>query len=150
MAPARYPDSLDSLVLLSPAGIQERPLTSVETMRTRPMYFNALAVAWRANVTPMALIRASAHYGPGMVANAVHWRFKHSATEEEIALLGNYMYHISAAPGAGEYFLNSFLDPVAYATPAGKMRYGMFAKAPLHKVTYRETIDRLRLVMCDV
>lgn len=128
----KYPEAVHSLVLMSPAGLRPRPATAMTNLRDRPMTFNALAAAWRSNITPMSLVRASGAYGPGIIHNALSWRLRGgNMKEEELLLLGDYMYHISAAPGAGEYFLNSFLDPVAYTTERGQLRYGMFPKYPL-------------------
>lgn len=117
----RYPQYLEGLVLISPAGVPEHPLrehrVEIEELDWKIRLLHSL---WHLNVTPQSLIRiAGKSRGPEWIETAIKRRFSgvSSATltrwqEEELKLLSDYLYHITAAPGNGEYALNALLQPI--------------------------------------
>jgi cardiolipin-specific phospholipase len=117
----RYPEHLEGLVLISPAGVPEHPLkerrVEIEDLDWKIRLLHSL---WHLNVTPQSLIRiAGKNRGPEWIESAIKRRFSgvSSATltrwqEEELKLLSDYLYHITAAPGNGEYALNALLQPI--------------------------------------
>ena len=68
-----------------------------------------------------------------MVDRIVRSRFRSLGwSEEQIKVIADYLYHITAAPGSGEYSMNSLLVPLVRADTS---RPGVFAREPLvHKM----------------
>ena len=71
--------------------------------------------------------------GGPMVDRIVRRRFRSLGwSEEQIQVIADYLYHITAAPGSGEYSMNSLLVPLVRADTS---RPGVFAREPLvHKM----------------
>jgi hypothetical protein len=84
---------------------------------------------WKSNITPMAVIRTIGPWGPNLVKLYTDRRF-HFLPQAENDALREYLYHICAQKGSGEYALSSLLAP------------GAWAKKPIGK--------RLKDVKCDV
>ena len=52
--------------------------------------------------------------------NIVNRRFSHRWGEVESKIVSDYLYHITAAPGSGEYSMNSLLQPIIYSPHTAK------------------------------
>ena len=118
----KYPNVLDKLILVSPAGFPERPVV----LRQYPWYFRVLFVLWENSFTPQGIVRSLGPLGPRSLNNYTTRKFGH-LDKEDLANLRDYLYHISADTGAGEYAISHIFLP------------GAFAKSPLalrfHQVT---------------
>ncbi|CAG8491751.1 9707_t:CDS:2 [Acaulospora morrowiae] len=112
----KYPQHVDRLILVSPAGIPPNPYENNKNMkssggRTIPGWVIKL---WEANITPQLIMRWAGPFGPSLVSQYTTRRFAHLDVQDQIDL-HDYLYHISAAPGSGEYALSKILAPGAYA-----------------------------------
>jgi len=124
----RFPQFVSHLILVSPVGVPERPIQSAEAkkgyswkVRTAMSAFSKL---WDAGWTPHDIIRMSGPKGKGLVQSLVERRLFRLAEESELkALLAEYLYHIVAMKGSGEYALSKILQPGAwaYAPLVGRM-----------------------------
>ena len=68
----KYPENIDHLVLLSPAGLPQLP-TAEQTVPNQalPVGLRLLDAAWNGNVTPGQLVRFSGPRGPGLVLRMI-------------------------------------------------------------------------------
>ncbi|KAI8900731.1 Alpha/Beta hydrolase protein [Globomyces pollinis-pini] len=108
----KYPERVEKLILVSPVGVPSAPEPSSQPQR--PGYLLSLFRSlWSWNVTPMSVIRTFGPAGPSLVKRYATHRFKH-LDNEEAKDLENYIYHISAQPGSGEYALARLLLPGAW------------------------------------
>ncbi|KAI9597197.1 Alpha/Beta hydrolase protein [Syncephalis fuscata] len=73
-----------------------------------------VSTMWDRNFTPQWFVRAMGPFGPRLVSTYVQNRMAH-LSEEDRADLQAYTYHISSAPGSGEYSLAAVLAPGAHA-----------------------------------
>lgn len=109
---AARPSVASTLLLLSPAGLAEPPRAVVPSSKL-PTAMRLLDCAWSANVTPGQFVRWAGPRGPSLVEGVVRRRFRHLKwTEQETTLVSDYLYHITAAKGSGEYAMNSLLRPL--------------------------------------
>ena len=77
-----------------------------------PWAMRLLDAAWSANITPQHLVRLAGRRGPELVRRAVRGRFRRQEWgEADIEAVSDYLFHITAARGSGEYALNSLLRP---------------------------------------
>ncbi|CAG8468498.1 3435_t:CDS:2, partial [Acaulospora colombiana] len=112
----KYPQYVERLILVSPAGIPPNPYENNKdlknsTGRTIPRWVIKL---WEANFTPQLIMRLTGPFGPSLVSQYTSRRFAHLDEQDRIDL-HDYLYHISAAPGSGEYAMSRILAPGAYA-----------------------------------
>jgi pimeloyl-ACP methyl ester carboxylesterase len=109
----KYPNAVENLILISPVGIPHPP-PAEQQLKPAEMDWRVRAIdqLWRWNVTPQGMLRVMGPRGPKMVTTVVNRRFGNRWAGEELDLIADYMYHISAAPGSGEYTLNALLEPV--------------------------------------
>jgi cardiolipin-specific phospholipase len=111
----KYPERVEKLVLVSPVGVPEPPPHIVaphqHTAPQKPSWLIQVArKLWTWNVTPQGIIRTVGPYGPRLVNAYTSRRFAHlDAIEQE--KIKNYLYHISAQSGSGEYALSRLLLP---------------------------------------
>eukprot|EP01034_Spumella_vulgaris_P021893 gene21893-27970_t len=145
----KYPDAVEALVLISPAGIEPLPPKELVVEASQMDWkLRIIDNLWKMNFTPQNIVRLMGPKGPGMVTNTVNRRFASRWQGEDLAVISDYLYHISAAPGNGEYALNALLepkflkaqDPLAsdvtekkseWKTPSGRPRSGVYARLPL-------------------
>ncbi|KAJ3157275.1 hypothetical protein HDU89_002687 [Geranomyces variabilis] len=107
-----HPSRVEKLVLVSPAGVGKQPEVD---MRNRPGLLPKLfKTLWTLNVTPMTILRGAGPWGPGLVHKYTTRRFGY-LDDAENADLRDYIYHISAQPGSGEFALARLLLPGAWA-----------------------------------
>ena len=130
----KYGDKLSRLILLSPAGLPPLPSRTIGP-KDLPMAMRLIDSAWSSNVTPGQIVRAMGHRGPTMVHRIVRGRFRSLGwNDEQTRVISDYLYHITAAPGSGEFSMNSILVPLVRADTA---RPGVFAREPLvHKMNF--------------
>ena len=117
-----HPSRIEGLVLASPAGLTTAPTeTAAKTPTERtptsavPWQLRLLDTAWSANVTPGQIFRAWSYLrrgGPPVVEGILRRRFGDRWPAHETALIANYLYHITAQPGSGEFAMNSLLVPI--------------------------------------
>ena len=108
----RFPERVDKLVLVSPVGV---PVCTDprNTVIGRPLP-NWIHELWERNFTPQWLVRTIGPYGPEFVKRYTDARFKF-LPQDESELFRNYLYHIHAGRGSGEYSLATILQPGAWA-----------------------------------
>ena len=134
------PDTVDGLVLASPAGLAPPPPRTghhhaclLEPEPTPPPppgplppSLRLLEAAWSANVTPGQLFRAwsclpsglaGSGGGPRAVEVILRRRFGDRWPPAEVALVARYLYHLTVQPGSGEFAMNSLLRPAVYDPP---------------------------------
>ena len=109
----KYPEAVNNLILISPVGIPHPPPEDA-IMKPSEMDWRVRTIdqLWRWNFTPQGLVRVLGSRGPKMVTGAVNRRFGNRWSGEALDLISDYLYHITAAPGSGEYTLSALLEPV--------------------------------------
>jgi hypothetical protein len=65
---------------------------------------------WSWNITPMMVLRLFGPFGSFLLKNYTEKRFS-NLDPNELVKLHEYIYHISAQTGSGEYALNRLLLP---------------------------------------
>eukprot|EP00798_Chlamydomonas_sp_ICE-L_P005310 gene5310-18555_t len=119
----RYPEHVSHLVLVCPAGVPKAPENWAQNFTEKLSYFGKGMVklagwAWDRGTTPGSVIRALGPWGPNIVKGYVNNRFtQHGVgiSPEEAGPFASYFYHISSAPGSGEFALRHLLAPGAWA-----------------------------------
>ncbi|GIL81378.1 hypothetical protein Vretifemale_10367 [Volvox reticuliferus] len=119
----RYPEHVQHLVLVCPAGVPKAPedwerrwLGDKWTLRGQ--MFKVFMWSWEKGVTPGAIIRGLGPWGQNLVYKYVANRFSHHGeglSQREIDVFKEYFYSIAALPGSGEYALRHLLAPGAWA-----------------------------------
>jgi cardiolipin-specific phospholipase len=124
----KYPERVEKLVLVSPVGVPEAPPhiasphlnNSGNASNSTSWLIKVARKLWAWDITPQAIIRTVGPYGPSLVGKYTSARFKYLELEEKDKLR-DYLYHISAQKGSGEYALSRLLIPGAFAKwPIGK------------------------------
>lgn len=122
----KYPSHASALVLISPVGLVDQP--PKETHLPKSTRMRVLDCVWSLNYTPQDIVRIAGPKGPGMVRGVLSRRFGERWEEPATSLIADYLYHITAAPGAGEYCMNALLQPIMSSDHSG-----VFAREPLNK-----------------
>lgn len=118
----KYPDRVQHLILVGPAGFAEE---SVKMAQFRSTWKGTVAnFFWERDIRPQLLIRASGRLGPRVVEGYTSTRFGARAqglllSPEEAPLFTDYTYHTLVAPSSGEFCLKHIFS------------LGAFARAPL-------------------
>lgn len=135
----KYPQHVEKLILVSPAGIPEDPDAPLQVKQQNPQdalqqqanEINATMQAaaakkptrrlpgwatylWDHNVTPMSIVRMIGPFGASLVHTYTSRRFAHLDESEQHDLY-DYLYHITSSTGSGEYALAAILAPGAFA-----------------------------------
>jgi cardiolipin-specific phospholipase len=117
----KYPQNVDRLILISPAGVPDDKdynldnLTRDAPLRFR-MMFGLANFLWNKNVTPASIVRnMPEERSHNMVKSYVERRLPSIDCPDERAHLTRYLFMNSKLPGSGEYFLNKFLKPTSFA-----------------------------------
>eukprot|EP00123_Amoebidium_parasiticum_P006568 comp17483_c0_seq1/m.16984 comp17483_c0_seq1/g.16984 ORF comp17483_c0_seq1/g.16984 comp17483_c0_seq1/m.16984 type:complete len:343 (-) comp17483_c0_seq1:773-1801(-) len=115
----RYPDRVNKLLLVSPAGIPEPDDRWEKLVASRPigrrMMFSVAAKLWDWNVTPQSVIRSTGPLGRWLNDGYVHRRFGAHLKEFEREALAAYLYQLNCGKASGEYALNTILSVGAWA-----------------------------------
>lgn len=114
----RYQQYLKGVVLISPAGMSEKPRTPTEKHRkdTFIVKFAKRTVDffWKRNITPTAFIRMAGPMSTKVMQIYTRSRMQH-LPEVELIALENYLIQINLAQGSGEYALSILLEPGAWS-----------------------------------
>eukprot|EP00474_Spongospora_subterranea_P005800 CRZ06258.1 hypothetical protein [Spongospora subterranea] len=119
----KYPDRVSHLILVSPAGLLPAPVISGKS--TLPFAQRLIASGWAKDITPQRLVRAVGPLGQRITNHVVKARFV-NMNQDDLVLIANYLYEISAAPPGGEKSLNAMLYPVMTGENAG-----VYARNPI-------------------
>lgn len=119
----KYPERVDRLLLLSPAGIPEETIEKRDARRAqfltstpRRVVYEFFAGLWDKGYTPGSIMRAiTESQGRYLVEGYVRNRLPAIQDPEEREVLAEYMYTGSILPGSGEYVQNRLLHPGAIA-----------------------------------
>ncbi|NVK30605.1 MAG: alpha/beta fold hydrolase [Gammaproteobacteria bacterium] len=126
----KHPDKLKRLMLASPAGFPPRPPEQYVIPKDQlPFGLKLIDSMWHRNFTPGQIIRALGRLGPRLTHSILNGRFGKRWGNAESKLIAEYLYHISAATGSGEYAMNSLLEPVM--SQLGSTVYAREPFAPL-------------------
>lgn len=116
----KYPDRVDRLILISPAGVPDDKDDDIESrikdapLRFRLMFGLAKRV-WNWGVNPALVLRnLPESKGRSMVERYIEGRLPTIKCPEEKKHLGEYLYTNAALPGSGEHALNKILKPTAF------------------------------------
>lgn len=117
----KYPQHVDTLLLLSPVGVPEPPSAENDPMNSpnTPLRFRILfgtfRYLWARGTTPGDVIRSLPEsQARRMIDGYVENRLRISSLNEKRAV-GDYLLHNALLPGSGEYALSRLLNPGAYA-----------------------------------
>ncbi|TYZ69381.1 hypothetical protein PybrP1_010240 [[Pythium] brassicae (nom. inval.)] len=126
----RFPDQVEHLVLVSPAGVGALPPPSPQSLFIR--FFRFL---WNLRLTPMSVIRYAGPLGPALLrfiaAARVSVMPESSCIKRgliPVETLAEYWYHNWALKSSGEIAMHTHLHP------------GVFARKPLSKMLTPATI----------
>merc|ERR1711865_1164245 len=119
----KYPQRVDRLLLLSPAGIPDDPPAAIAHRRaqflttyTRKAVYGLFGKLWEYGYTPGSVMRTLPEpRGRALVEGYVRQRLPSIDKEDERSVLAEYMYTGAILPGSGEYALNKLLWPGAIA-----------------------------------
>jgi pimeloyl-ACP methyl ester carboxylesterase len=125
----KYPKRVEKLVLVGCAGVGHPPedydddlVFLKEKYQVKPWTFRSLFISnakriWNSNWTPFSIIRCAGPWGRNLVTAGVKRRYAtaEDMTLEEKETFANYIYHIVAQKGSGEFTLRHLLRPLAYA-----------------------------------
>mmetsp|Transcript_4248 Transcript_4248/g.6563 ORF Transcript_4248/g.6563 Transcript_4248/m.6563 type:complete len:434 (+) Transcript_4248:3-1304(+) len=115
----RYPQHVEQLVLLSPAGVThsdpEKTKKFVQQMSfSRRMFFTTARSLFEYGVTPAGFVRTlPMGRGRSMIESYVETRLTSIDNLEEQAAVTDYLYHNAMIPGCQEDMLNKFLTSSA-------------------------------------
>ncbi|OMJ13280.1 putative cardiolipin-specific deacylase, mitochondrial [Smittium culicis] len=97
--------------------LSEKEMDLVNRINSAPFYirflFNSIVRQWDSFGSPQSLLRGLGRLGP-IFTNKYASRFT-NLSEQEIKLLADYLYHVSAQKGSGEYSIGIILKPFAFA-----------------------------------
>eukprot|EP00484_Ammonia_sp_Unknown_P028525 CAMPEP_0197034808 /NCGR_PEP_ID=MMETSP1384-20130603/12777_1 /TAXON_ID=29189 /ORGANISM="Ammonia sp." /LENGTH=625 /DNA_ID=CAMNT_0042464767 /DNA_START=72 /DNA_END=1949 /DNA_ORIENTATION=+ len=125
----RYPQFVEHLILISPCGIPGKPDDAEKMLdnyswKIRTM-FKTFGKLWDSGWTPHDIIRMSGPKARGICEKIVNKRlFRLDENDPLKPLLAEYLYHVVAQPGSGEYALNKILAPGAWARNPLSKRMG--------------------------
>ncbi len=116
----KYPQHVDSLILLSPVGVPDddggvKARLSEQPLRVRFMV-GAVSMLWKYGVTPSSFVRGMPEArGRNMVSSYIQRRLPAITCPDEREHLTEYLYTNAKLPGSGENCLNKVLEPFAFA-----------------------------------
>mmetsp|Transcript_28786 Transcript_28786/g.72444 ORF Transcript_28786/g.72444 Transcript_28786/m.72444 type:complete len:387 (-) Transcript_28786:132-1292(-) len=113
----RHPAHVLKLILASPAGVPPPPeklMLPSHYSAGRRLFVKCLLYVWSWRLTPQTLVRAAGPLGPSLVGRFARMRFP-LLSEQELALVSQYLYHTCASNASSEHALHCLLAPGAYA-----------------------------------
>lgn len=117
----KYPECIDRLILISPAGVpDERDFDVKERIQGSSfsfrLFFGTASCLWSLGVTPASFLRNLPETrGRKMVENYIRGRLPSITCPQEQRYLGEYLYTNAALPGSGEDCLGKILKPTTFA-----------------------------------
>jgi len=110
----KYPERVERLVLISPAGVPHKPDDFAEKVKDRPWFFRMAGSLWESGHSPFTYIK----YGPGrfLLGKYVSRRFTDEAWIPKPEVL-EYTYHnwTQGEQSAGGHMHATLLEPGAFA-----------------------------------
>jgi pimeloyl-ACP methyl ester carboxylesterase len=139
----KHPSRVERLVLISPVGLVPAPDQRMDESEL-DWRVRVVSQLIRWDLTPQGVVRILGPRGPEFMTSVVNRRFGSRWKGTELQLVSDYLYHITAAPGSGEYVLNSLLELVfakpeeggsgaERKKPRRRGRTGVYAKLPYEK-----------------
>eukprot|EP00656_Telonema_subtile_P008582 TRINITY_DN14006_c0_g1_i2.p1 TRINITY_DN14006_c0_g1~~TRINITY_DN14006_c0_g1_i2.p1 ORF type:complete len:385 (-),score=62.86 TRINITY_DN14006_c0_g1_i2:398-1552(-) len=110
----KYPQHVEKLVLISPAGIPKKPVDFKEKSKDRPWYFRAAGHFWESGHSPFSYIK----YGPGrfLLGKYVDARFNDEPWIPKPEVLEyTYLNWTQGEVSAGGRMHSTLLEPGAFA-----------------------------------
>ena len=117
----KYPENVDRLILISPAGVPDDKEIDVKGRMKDASYtfrfvVGAVSKLFNAGVTPAAFLRnLPESRGRKMVHKYIEGRLPAITCPDERKHLGEYLYTNAALPASGEDVLNKILKPTTFA-----------------------------------
>jgi cardiolipin-specific phospholipase len=117
----KYPQHIDRLILLSPAGIPNDDGSEMKKRMKEMSYsirfmIGLASTMWNSGITPSSFVRAVPETrGRNMVSRYIEQRLPAITCVDEQKHLTEYLYTNAALPGSGEDCLNKLLAPFAFA-----------------------------------
>jgi len=117
----KYPENVDRLILISPAGVPDDKDIDVKgRMKDASLQFRFMVGAasklFNIGVTPAAFLRnLPESRGRKMVSRYIEGRLPAITCPDERKHLGEYLYTNAALPASGEDVLNKILKPTTFA-----------------------------------
>lgn len=117
----KYPENVDRLILISPAGVPDDKDIDVKGRMKDASYtikfmVGAVSKLFNAGVTPAAFLRnLPESRGRKMVHKYIEGRLPAITCPDERKHLGEYLYTNAALPASGEDVLNKILKPTTFA-----------------------------------
>ncbi len=107
---------MEKLILASPFGVPLPPPKAVSeaAKQQQSRVQSAVESAWNSYYTPMSLVRGLGPVGSSVVKRFVHLRFPRLDQESKEAM-SDYIHHLWAGAGSGEYVINALFVPFGYA-----------------------------------
>lgn len=137
------PETIEKLVLASPVGIPIKP-TNLLKGNQIPTSIRLIDTLWHSNFTPQQIVRAmGATRGRRNVRRALRGRIP-SLGSQEVDIVADYLYHITAAHPSGEFAMNSLLEPGISAD-----MMGVFAREPLEESLGDASLDDVTILFGD-
>lgn len=117
----RYPERVERLILMSPAGVNEKTpdfqsrITSNATL-TQRFFFGMVGTLFNRGTTPFSFIRTiSESRGRSMISRYVNGRLPTLTQKDEREAMADYLYVNGVMPGSGEACLSRILEPTTHA-----------------------------------
>jgi len=114
----KYPEKLNGLVLISPAGVPIPPHKEERVNPNQlPIGLRTIHNLFKMAFTPQDIVRVVGN--KNMIKKFIGSRFSEqwAGREVELELVTNYLYHMTIARGNGEYALGTILEPIFYRVP---------------------------------
>jgi len=116
----RYPENVEQLVLLSPAGVTQKDEEVNEWLEkmsfSRRMMYSGVRSLFDHGVTPAGFARKlSTSRSKSMVDSYVQRRLFSISDPEEQQAVADYLYYNAMLPGSGEDMLSRFLTSTSHA-----------------------------------
>jgi len=116
----RYPQHVERLILLSPAGVtagDEQRVERIQRARQQSLWFRMLSSTWLAlynwNTTVGHLLRLMPNErAQRMISNYVEKRLPALTDQDERKAVADYLYLNNTLPGSGEYCVHALLTPM--------------------------------------
>ena len=113
-----YPERVERLVLLSPAGVPRPPPDFEERVESANFFFRTFFSMWGKGYSPLSLVKAGAGWGAGrfLVNKYVYGRVPERSWIDH-KLYADYMYlnHVAGETSWGGHAHNTLLKPGAFA-----------------------------------
>ena len=111
---AKYPSFVDSLILISPVGIDSQPQEKEKTLDIRR---NFVQMLWHTNFTPQTILKGmlilrGSDFTYNFVKKTFSRRFGNRWENDQLETITRYFYLLTINSSIGEYALNSLLDPI--------------------------------------